>query len=236
MLVRITNKCRMACSHCMIDATPDGEHMSVDTFIKVLALIKQYQLTFIMVSGGEPLEHPDFFELMDLTKDQNLPAIILSNGMFLEDQVTRDRVLALETPVQITNDPRFYPKTISKFKHPLISYEDHIRTITTLGRAKENELVTNRIAPMCYNLRSFVRKLNCFWSSVFQLRTMGKLCSPSINIDGSISAGESSCCHRIGTIESADQELTQNLLQMKCNLCGMEDRLSPMYLQAIGIT
>jgi len=218
----------------MIDATPDGEHMSVETFTKVLALIKQHQLMFITVSGGEPLEHPDFFELINLAKEQTT-VIVLSNGMFLEDQATRDRVLELNVPLQITNDPRFYPKMISKFKHPLFGYEDHIRTIASLGRAKENGLVTNRIAPMCYNLRSFVRKLNCFWQSVFQLRTMGKFCSPSINIDGSISAGESSCCHRIGTIESSDRELTQNLLRMECNLCGMEDKLKPMYRQAIGL-
>lgn len=223
----------MGCSHCMVSATPDGEHMSLKTFEKVVGLIQRQQLMLLMVSGGEPLEHPQFFELMDLIKD--ILVIILSNGMFLEDPATRDNVLSLDIPIQITNDPRYYPKRIPKFDHPLLNYETHIRTITTLGRAKENDIPTNRIAPMCFNLRSLVQKFG-FWNSVKYLRSLKKLCIPSINIDGSIVVGEASCCYRIGTIESSDQELVQNLQRMDCNRCGMEDDLSPIHRQAIGIS
>lgn len=234
MLVRITNRCRMGCRHCMINAAPDGEHMSLKTFEKVVDLIHQHQLMLLMVSGGEPLEHPQFFELMDLAKDIPIKTI-LSNGMFLEDPATKKKVLDLGIPLQITNDPRYYPKRIPKVDHSLLGYETHIQTITALGRAKDNDIPTNRLAPMCFNLRSLVRKYG-FWDSVIYLRSMKKLCIPSINIDGSIIAGESSCCHRIGTIESSDQELVQNLQRMDCNCCGMEDALSPIYRQAIGVS
>lgn len=235
MLVRITNRCRMGCRHCMIEAGPDGEHMALDTFEKIIDLIDRRQLMLLMISGGEPLEHPQFFEMVKLA--ERVPVkVILSNGMFLADEDIRDRVLALDIPIQVTNDARFYPQRVPIIQHPNLGYEENIRTITTLGRAKTNDIKTNRIAPMCFNLRSIVRKFNCFWPSVMQLRSMNKMCIPSINVDGSIVVGESSCCYKIGTIESTDQELTQNLLSMECNQCGMEDGLSPMHLHAIGVT
>lgn len=235
MLVRITNRCRMGCSHCMVEAGPDGDHMSLETFKKVVDLIERHDLMLLMISGGEPLEHPQFFEMIKLAR--SLPVkMILSNGMFLEDESLRDRVLALDLPVQITNDPRFYPRRVPIIQHPNVMYEDHIRTITALGRAVENDIPnTNRIAPMCFNLRSIVRQFRTFWPAVLQLRTMQKMCSPSINVDGSIVCGEAPSCFKIGTIESSDEELVQNLLSMDCNQCGMESQLEDRYRQAIGL-
>lgn len=38
MLIRITNRCMMGCNHCMVDATPEGEHMAFDTYLGALTL------------------------------------------------------------------------------------------------------------------------------------------------------------------------------------------------------
>jgi len=51
------------------------------------------------------------------------------------------------------------------------------------------------------------------------------MCTPSINIDGTIVAGESPLCHKIGTIDTPDTEIVQELLNMNCNNCGLEDNL-----------
>ena len=54
MLVRITQKCRMQCPHCMVNASPDGEHMAMETFHKVIAFIKANTAPMIMVSLASP--------------------------------------------------------------------------------------------------------------------------------------------------------------------------------------
>lgn len=235
MLVRITNSCRMGCSHCMIDATPDGEHMSVDTFSKTLDFIKRYKLMMIMLSGGEPTDHSDFFQLAEMIKGNVILPLIISNGMFLNDIDKRNRILSLGISVQITNDARFYPKRIERFEHPLLTYETHIRMVTPLGRAKTNNIVADRASPLCFNLRSLIRSFSNFEEAVIYLRSYEKMCTPSINVDGSIVAGESSLCHRIGTVESSDAELVENILAMRCNKCGLEDNLSPLHRGAIGL-
>lgn len=237
MLIRITECCRMGCSHCMIDATPKGQHMSFEMFEKAIRFSETDFL--LIISGGEPLEHPNFFEFAQMIKKSKFNqkmVTILSNGMFLEDEELRERVLDLGFSIQITNDSRFYPRPIPNFSHPLIcGIERKLRIVSPLGRAAKNHLSSGRHSPLCFNLRSVVRNFGNFRLGVLYLRSTGKFCTPSINVDGSISAGESNQCYRIGTVDSSDSELTNNLLSMQCNHCGLEDNLKHEYREAIGI-
>jgi hypothetical protein len=94
---------------------------------------------------------------------------------------------------------------------------------------------STRKSPMCFNLSSVVRHLNNFNDGVLTLRHNGKMCTPYIEIDGSILAGESKFCKKIGTIDSTGDELVHNILNMKCNYCGLEDNLLDIAKNAIGI-
>jgi MoaA/NifB/PqqE/SkfB family radical SAM enzyme len=60
MMIKITEKCSMGCSHCMNNATPNGKHMVDATFVKVIKFQKKYGGPFCMITGGEPSEHPMF--------------------------------------------------------------------------------------------------------------------------------------------------------------------------------
>lgn len=55
----------MGCSHCLENATPDGEHMSSETFKKVLNFMERINPTVVLITGGEPTDHPEFFEYME---------------------------------------------------------------------------------------------------------------------------------------------------------------------------
>jgi hypothetical protein len=210
--------------------------MATETFAKVLPFVQRYPYEILMVSGGEPLEHPDFFEMMELAKTLPFPQIlILSNGMFLENEKLLQKVIDLGLPCQITNDPRYYPQRIKKIDHPLFMYEDHLRVFTKMGRGKDLDQESTRLAPMCFNLRSAGRSLRDFNTALFHLRQSAKFCTPSVNVDGSVVAGETPICYKIGDVESSDEELLEGLLQVSCNNCDLEDNLSPQYRDAIGL-
>jgi hypothetical protein len=66
------------------------------------------------------------------------------------------------------------------------------------------------------------------------LRGIGKMCTPSVVEDGSVVAGESCFCHRVGTVESSNDELTNNIIRMKCDVCGLTENLDLKFKQAIG--
>lgn len=234
MLIRITNSCRMGCSHCMIESTPTGSHMPIEVYEKAISFNVNYDPSLIFISGGEPTDHPQFLEYLSIAKSylekrKVLYVLVASNGMFLEDESYTKEIIKIGVPFQITNDPRFYPKRINKVEHPLFAYEDTLRLVTPLGRAITNKIETARQTPLCFNLRSLCKRYQNFSQTVTHLRSLFKMCSPSINIDGSLVAGEASGCYKIGTIESSSEEITNNLNNMKCSKCLLHKNLTGIY-------
>lgn len=237
----------MNCTHCMVNASPNGKHMEIETFDQVLSFVKRTQPLVVMITGGEPTENPNFFEMIRrLKKVMALPQIVIaSNGLFLWNHEMTERVLGLGISIQITNDKRYYPLRINEaaLKHPLIFFEDHIRAIYPQGRAVVNGIKNEGIptkAPKCFNLRSIARNKSRanggLSDAVRLLQGMQKFCTPSINVDGTISAGESNLCAKIGHVKDSDHTLLQNLQNLKCNRCEQEDILTnPLCRNAIGI-
>ena len=235
MLVKITTQCGMGCSHCMEDALPSGEHMAIDVFVKSLSFIERIykEIKIIMISGGEPTEHPlllDFIKLLD-----GWYVVVMSNGLFLKNLNTNltTSLLFSGANIQVYNDPRYYPIKVEPINHPRIIFADKINLMSPFGRAKTNNLKSDRQSPLCFNLRSIAGNLKSFSGAVMTLRMSGKMCTPSIDVNGNVIAGESRFCHKIGTVESSEEELLENLLNMKCNKCGLEDNLSPILKECI---
>ena len=234
MLVRITNICRMGCSHCMVNAGPAGDSMSMETFRQTAEFIDRNGFAVALLSGGEPTEHSQLLEFIDHLKSLDIQVVLLSNGMFLDDKKLTDEILARKIMVQITNDGRFYPNKIKHIDSPLLMYEDTIRLVSPFGRAVENKLTCTRQSPLCFNLRSITRKLRDFKEAVYRLRNMGKMCIPSVNTDGSLVAGEAPSCSPFGHVTDSNLVLTNRLCDLRCNKCGLADGLPDAYKEAIG--
>jgi organic radical activating enzyme len=234
MLIRITDYCTMGCSHCMVNANENGTHMDMETFKVALGFTILCDMHFF-ISGGEPTSHPQFIEMLEFICNLNLPffnVLIISNGMFLEDKKYADKILDFEIPIQITNDDRFYPKRVKVVKHPFLAYVDRITQVSPFGRAIKNKLEITQKYPACFNLRSIAQKSDTFRDIIMNLRSHAlKFCKPSINVDGSLSAGENPSCQKIGTIYSTDKELVDNIRAMTCNACGLYKNLSDEYAE-----
>jgi len=235
MLVKISTKCTMGCTHCMEDALPTGEHMSMETFLKVKAFTERTyrSLKMMMISGGEPTENPLLLDFIELLEGWHV--VVLSNGLFFSAGETEyvHRLLSMDITLQIYNDPRYYPMKVGPFKHPKIIFGDKINMMSPLGRAVVNKIPSDRQSPLCFNLRSCGRTLKDFSEAVLALRVSGKMCTPSVDVHGNVLAGESRFCHKIGTVESSEEELLENLLSMRCNKCGLENNLQPMLKKVI---
>lgn len=63
--LEITKRCPNApkCDYCSTDATIDGEHLSKERIFEVLDQFED-QIEEIIITGGEPLCHPDFYEIL----------------------------------------------------------------------------------------------------------------------------------------------------------------------------
>ena len=248
MLIKVTTQCSMGCTHCMECATPQGEHMELDIFELAMDLTRRVErrvheltgLRPLMFSGGEPTEHPRIAHLIERAKVCGFTPTLVSNGLWLADEDKRDQILPLmpKGSIQVTNDPRFYPRKPPRIDDPRLIYEDSLSTLLPIGRFAEQSHpdLPTRLGPTSFNLRSFIRSTRDLPSAVALLRMHGKFCTPSICADGTVVAGESRFCAPIGTVSSSLRELTQRLLEFgSCNRCGLEDGLSDTAREAIGL-
>lgn len=235
MLVRVTDKCSMGCKHCFIEATPHKGHMTLETFKASLAFSKSLGDYTLLVSGGEPTEHPQLEEFLRVAKAEGFVLFLLTNGSWLPDLRVRNAMLTLCDYIQVTNDLRYYPREVKEVVHPKISFTREIRQVAPFGRAKTGNIVSTRKTPLCFNLRSFTRAYGGDLHKALQMhRFRNGNCTPSVNIDGSIAAGEAVSCCTFGTVRASVAELGKALAAMRCNKCGLCDNLTAEQRAAIG--
>ena len=234
MLIRLTNKCNMHCTHCLSDSHPNGEDMTNTIWVKSIALSSVLEpVPFLFISGGEPTDHPYFINFIRSLCEFQDPktVLILSNGLFLKNKPFSKILLDLGVNFQITNDKRFYPRIPPQIKHKNIIYIDEIGLVSPFGRAKNNpDVVIDQKAPNCFNLRSAMYSTGDIKQSISSLRFRGYFCSPSINIDGNIVAGEAPECGIIGNVDGPLSDINENLKNLKCDKCKQSKNLSGVYL------
>ncbi len=251
MLIKVTNYCSMGCSHCMEDSTVAGKHMTEETFHKALSFTQEMEHIawqsgappMILLSGGEATEHPDIVKFIAEVIKRDLKPVLITNGTFLADKELREAILRPEwttLSLQVTNDPRFYPKRIQKVEDERITYIDALNHTMSLGRfvGKKSDLPTKQW-PASFNLRSMTIHFKDIRLALQMMRVraavgMSGHCSPNITNEGWVMAGETRNCFKIGTVESKAEELTKALTEMTCNKCGLEDNLSPAQKRAIN--
>ena len=258
MLIKITNYCSMGCSHCMEDSTVAGEHMTRETFLAALGLTERLEgeawrsgiPKVILISGGEATEHPDVEWFLETTISSYDVVILITNGMWLDDPVLRAKILRPEWKrllVQVTNDPRFYPKQPINVPtdDPRVGFVPSLTHLVPLGRMKPARAKAGTDGgggaegPTSFTLRSVTRSTGDVRSALTMLRARAAIgmsgnCSPSISADGTIVAGETSNCFPIGDVHSTADQVTRALVAMQCNKCGLVDNLTQEQKLAIG--
>jgi len=245
----------MGCSHCSEDATAKGEHMSLDLFDRALDCAARLEgearammgYPFILLSGGEPTEHPDIEKIIAKVLGDGLTVMLLTNGMWLADEEKKRSILRKEWAyprllIQVTNDERFYPKKPPRCADQRIgAFVSSLSLMMPLGRFKGNmhDEVPMRRAPSCFNLRSFTKALGSIQRAISMLRLRGSAglsgqCVPSISANGDLVVGETRFCYKVGTVDSSLREITEAVLGMKCHGCGLVNGLSQEQKRAIG--
>ena len=94
----ITDECDQRCKHCYIfsgDPCRKLDSMTwqqlQDTFYNCLDFCEVYdRLPYFYLTGGDPILHPDFWRLLELFKEHEIPFTIMGNPFHLNDQVCRE--------------------------------------------------------------------------------------------------------------------------------------------------
>lgn len=90
----ITDECDQRCKHCYIFSENNCKKLDAmnweqmqDTFYNCIDFCKVYdRLPYFYITGGDPILHPNFWDLLELMKENNIPFTILGNPFHLNDE------------------------------------------------------------------------------------------------------------------------------------------------------
>jgi len=93
----ITDDCDQRCKHCYIfseNCHKRIESMTYGQMEEVVANIKDFclvydRLPYLYITGGDPILHPDFWKLLELLKEEQIPFTIMGNPFHLSLDVCK---------------------------------------------------------------------------------------------------------------------------------------------------
>ncbi|MCX9085479.1 MAG: radical SAM protein [Candidatus Methanoperedens sp.] len=102
LLLNITNNCNLKCKHCYLN-NPGKLEMDPVLFEKTVSQFEEMGGLKLMISGGEPLIHSRFWELMEILQSHELRVILLSNGTLINRTIAK-KLSKLVHEVQVSID------------------------------------------------------------------------------------------------------------------------------------
>ena len=82
----MTNRCNLTCRHCYLGENRNQD-LPFEMIQKVAGEFEEIQGLRLLLSGGEPLLHPDFWKINDLLGSYEFRSILLSNGTLITKSV-----------------------------------------------------------------------------------------------------------------------------------------------------
>ncbi len=90
----LTEGCNLACRHCWIAPKFDADHrlpsLPVSLIETAIAEAKDLGLKGVKLTGGEPLMHPRFLEILEIIRREDLRLEIESNGILCTPEVAAE--------------------------------------------------------------------------------------------------------------------------------------------------
>lgn len=97
----VTTRYNLKCIHCYNSSGEYIQDLSLSCFSKVINELTDIQQ--ISISGGEPLMHPNIFEMLDYATQKNIQVLLLTNGTLLDDCIV-SKILNKNIKIQISLD------------------------------------------------------------------------------------------------------------------------------------
>lgn len=80
----ITTACNLKCSFCH-RANFENEFYNYQNIKQTIRLFREHEIENVIISGGEPLLHPHFFDIIRCLREEEFEIDVCSNGVLLDD-------------------------------------------------------------------------------------------------------------------------------------------------------
>lgn len=221
MLIQITNMCHEGCRHCLQASTPNGEHMTFDTFKNAVKFGAFLKIQTFVISGGEPTEHPQLLEFCQwLDKylgKTNTAFTITSNGTWYpdkKDQIAKLASLRHYAGMQIYTNKQWYKdydfimSQRSDFEQMgKMFFDTEPIFMQDLGRARSDEEAQKCVSENPYFMSCLNGHLLARQSPFpkdfgkFAFSSMHS-CKPCVDYQGNVHLSESRLCPSFGNVNT----------------------------------
>ena len=101
----LTYACNLQCVHCLSSSGQrDERELSTDEAKKILDDLRDLQVFYINIGGGEPMVRRDFFELLEYSVSNGIGVKFSTNGAFIDEEKAQ-RLAAMDyLDIQISLD------------------------------------------------------------------------------------------------------------------------------------
>ena len=81
----MTNRCNLNCRHCWPESLPDAEAPFIETAVlgRLIREFAEMGAETLILTGGEPLLHPDWFHVLSVAADGGIGTVILQTNAIL---------------------------------------------------------------------------------------------------------------------------------------------------------
>ena len=88
--ISYTDRCNMNCIHCYNDSGQKRENeLTVKEIYNTIDEMKEIGVLHVTLSGGEPLMHPAFFEIVSYIRGKALGVDLFTNGTLITQSVAK---------------------------------------------------------------------------------------------------------------------------------------------------
>jgi len=86
----ITQQCNFNCKHCYSNAKKNvQDELSTEEVFGIIEQLKEVQVCFVYILGGEPLIRPDFSLILERFSEKDIPLMLNTNGWFMNEEWAR---------------------------------------------------------------------------------------------------------------------------------------------------
>lgn len=165
--IAINNYCNLKCPYCFADDMNlmPNISMSIEDYNKVTDFILKNPIDNINIIGGEPTLHPQFKQILEITKEKTImslnPSILFTNGIELEQYLPfMDNIDILIN----CNNPKY------------LTEQQQSKFYSTLNKIYELNWFDNKVTCGC-NIHLNCTDYSYFWNIVKKYKLKGIRCS-----------------------------------------------------------
>lgn len=132
----VTRRCRYSCRHCRANAGPSGEDdLTTKDCKKILKAVAKYKKCILILTGGEPMERGDIYELIRYGRKLGLRPVLATCGYLINEKtiirLKKAGIMALSFSLDGVN-----AETHNKFRGTKGAFESAINAAQIARKAR----------------------------------------------------------------------------------------------------